>query len=69
MIKEVLNRILKEQNLSQKEFAKILKITEPQVTRWLNEEQNLCSKSIIKICNTFNISADELLGIPKHTTY
>lgn len=48
-IADKIDSILKERNLSQKEFAKMMGKSEPEVCRWLNGRHNFTIKTIAKI--------------------
>lgn len=48
-ISDKIDAILKKRNLSQKEFAKMMGKSEPEVCRWLNGRHNFTIKTIAKI--------------------
>ena len=55
----------RKHHLTQEEFAKRIFIHAVSVSQW---ERGLCAPScelIILICNTFNVSADWLLGLKR----
>jgi len=49
--------------MSQKEFAKRLKITEATLSRYINGTRLPKADMIIDICNELGVSADWLLGM------
>lgn len=61
----LLRKIRKEKNITQKEIADLLEITQQQVSRIEKGLSDLNSKQIIKLCKYLNVSADELLEIKK----
>lgn len=63
MFSERLEELRLKNQLSKKEFANKLEINPSQITRYVNESQNINSTTIIKICEIFNVSADWLLGL------
>lgn len=48
-IADKVHRILKQRNLSDKDFAKMLGKTSSEVSKWLSGTHNLTQKSIIKM--------------------
>ena len=63
---EINNRIGKlrsELGLSGREFAEKLGVTRSTVNNWETGGYNVKADDIEKICNTFNVSADWLIGI------
>lgn len=53
---------LKDKDMTQKQFANILKITEPTLCRYLNGQRTISLNMAIKIADYFNISLDEMVG-------
>ena len=49
--------------LNQAEFAKCLKCSQANVAKFESQKLDLSTEMIIKICKTFNVSADYLLGL------
>ncbi|MBQ0017399.1 MAG: helix-turn-helix transcriptional regulator [Clostridiales bacterium] len=65
-IKDRLKELRKENNLTQKQIAKMLKKSETGYASW---EQGLSEpgiNDIITLCEIYNISADYLLGIKEY---
>lgn len=51
-----------EKGLTQSEFAAKINTTQTNVSKYELEALDLKTETILNICNTFNISADYLLG-------
>ena len=49
--------------LNQTELAKKLDSTQSKISKYEREELDLSTDLIVKICKTFNVSADYLLGL------
>lgn len=66
------NERIKELRLSlgvnQVEFGKRLNVTKQSVSNWENNNILPSIDMLIKICNTFSVSADYLLGIDNSET-
>ena len=56
-----LKKEMRENNISQKELSRILKITEPSFSRILNRQKSISLNCAIRIADYFNISLDELI--------
>ncbi|MCM1306241.1 MAG: helix-turn-helix domain-containing protein [Bacteroides sp.] len=52
----------KESNYTQKQLANILQVDFRTVSFWETERFEPNIEQIIKICNTFNVSADYIIG-------
>lgn len=63
MLIENLQKLMKEKKLSQNQLAKKLNISSTAVSKWISGKNLPTSDKIIKICEIFEISSDELLGI------
>ena len=50
-----LKSILKQRGISQKELAKKVGASEPEVSRWLNGRHNFTLNTVFKICNALNL--------------
>ncbi len=62
-----ISEAIKESEYTQKEIAKILKISESNITNWKKGE-NLPSVDVLyKLCILLNESADYLLGLEDET--
>ena len=53
----------RKHRMTQAEFAKCIFLTTPVVSQWERGKRFPSCEAIILICNTFNVSADWLLGI------
>lgn len=58
-----LYEIRAERDLSYREIARMIGTTNTVWRRWEIDETILSAKVIIAICETFNVSADWLLGL------
>ncbi len=62
-----IGKIIKEErlskNLTQKDVADALGITQDSISLWENDKRIPDTEYIIKLCSVLNISADYLLGI------
>jgi transcriptional regulator with XRE-family HTH domain len=54
-------QIRKKAKLSQSEFAKLLKVKQPNIPRWESESVTPSILTIIKIAKNLNVTTDELL--------
>ncbi|HBF44270.1 MAG TPA: hypothetical protein DDW16_01320 [Clostridiales bacterium] len=52
-----------EKNVTQKELAKSLNLTQDSISLWENNKRIPDTMYIILLCNYFNVSADYLLGL------
>lgn len=62
-IGENLKKLLSERNIQQKELAYACDKTEATIARWINGTIQIPISSIQTICDTLQISSDELLSI------
>lgn len=60
-----LKEIRKRKNLSQTEVADLLKISQSNYSKYEKGTIEPNIETIIKLANIFNVSTDEILGIPK----
>ena len=58
-----IKEIRKKSGLNQSEFAKILQCSQANVAKFESQQLDLSTAMIVKICKTFNVSADYLLGL------
>ena len=58
-----LKELRKKENLTQEEFALMIKMRQQQYSRYETGEREPQLKHIRRICRTFNVSADWLLGL------
>ena len=63
MFSKKIKEIRKNNQLTQKDFAKKIDSTQDMVSRYEKGDIDLSTAMIIKICKTFNVSADYLLGL------
>ncbi len=61
IISERIFKIMKEKGMSQKEFAGKTGISQSTISDWKRKKTNPAADKIIIICETFDMSADELL--------
>lgn len=64
-IQQNLVRLINSRNLSQKEFAEMLGVTQAAVTNWVKGKNSPDIEIISKICKLLNINITELIGEPK----
>ena len=56
---------MRKGKMTQAELAKEINVSTASISQWEKHPLTMSSKSIIKICQFFNVTADELLGIKK----
>jgi len=61
IISERIFKIMKDKGMSQKEFADKTGISQSTISDWKRKKTNPAADKIIVICETFDMSADELL--------
>lgn len=61
IISERIFKIMKERGMTQKEFADKTGISQSTISDWKRKKTNPAADKIIVICETFEMSADELL--------
>lgn len=61
--KEILDDFLKENGLSQSEFARKVGVKQGQVSEWLKGKASPSYYNLRAMAQAFNISADYFLGI------
>lgn len=49
--------------LTQKELAKALEVTQASISRWEQNQLSISGRNLIKVARFFNVSVDSLLGI------
>lgn len=49
--------------LSQRQLADALKVTQPSISRWEQNPLAISGKNLIKLAKYFKVSVDSLLGI------
>ena len=63
---DILNRLkdIRDNNdLKQKDIAKILKVSRPNYTRWETKEKIIPLERLNEFCNYFNINMDYVIGL------
>lgn len=63
VVSERIRELRAENKLSQKEFGKLLSISQDTVSLWENGKSMPTAEYIIAICRRFNVSADYILGL------
>ena len=58
-----LKELRKKENMSQAEFASVIGMAQQQYSRYETGEREPQLKHIRRICKTFNVSSDWLLGL------
>ena len=52
----------KEHNLSQRDLAGAINITQASISRWEQSQHSINGSNLLKLSKYFNVSIDELLG-------
>ncbi len=60
---ERLTQIIDETGLSRAEVCRILDIHPPTLSKYLHGKSGMSLETLKKVCKTFNVSANWLLGI------
>ncbi len=63
MFKEILQNLLKENNLNQKQLSERASIPTTTISGWLNAGRLPDYNALVKLSLFFNVSADYLLGL------
>ena len=63
MIGEKIKTVLFYRNMTQKELAQKIGVTEVTMCRYCKNERDPQTETVVKICHALNISADWLLGL------
>ncbi len=58
-----IKEIRKKKNISQKEFAEMMKTSQQKISKIENGQQGIFTDDLSEICQSLNISADYLLGL------
>ncbi len=66
MYGKILKELRIENKLTQQKFAEIFQISPKSVSKYENEQLDLNTELIMKICKYFNVSADYLLGLESY---
>lgn len=66
---EKLKLLREEKELSQTELGKAVNMTQRKVSYMENNKYEPSIEDLKALCSYFNISADYLLGFPKHLPY
>lgn len=59
-----LNKLINERNMTQKEFAEMLGVSQAAVTNWVKGKNSPDIEIIAKICNLLKISINEIIDEP-----
>ena len=62
-MKKISDLRMEEGNVSQRELAEQVKVTQTSVSRWEQEQTRINGSNLIKLTNFFRCSVDELLRI------
>lgn len=62
---ERLQGVIADGDISQTELAEIIGTNRKQISRWVNNEQEMGIYKLKAICEHYSVSADYLLGLPK----
>ena len=68
-IYQAIKQFREELEIGQEELCELLKIKQPQYSRYETGKRPFPSQAIKKICIQYNISADYLLGLPEGLVY
>lgn len=52
-------------NLSQRQLADALEVTQASVSRWEANQRIITGRNLIKLAKYFNVTTDKLLGLEK----
>ena len=63
---KIIQNLRKEKNISQEELAEILNISRQTISNWENSKSYPDILTLIKLCNTYKLSLDELLKEDKN---
>ncbi len=69
LAKERIKEIRKDNNLTQKELAKILQTVQPVIANYENGKNLVATPFLYDLCKRFNLSADYLLGKNNNIKY
>lgn len=59
----IIKKEMRDRNLTQKDLAKKLKITETSMSRYLNKQRGLSLNMAVNIAKYFKLSLDEMVGL------
>lgn len=60
-----LETLRRKHNLSQRQLAENIKVTQATVSRWEQNQLQISGSNLIKLATYFKVSANELLGLEK----
>lgn len=60
-----LETLRRKHNLSQRQLAENIKVTQATVSRWEQNQLQISGLNLIKLATYFKVSANELLGLEK----
>lgn len=63
LLKKISELRLENGNMSQRELADAINVTEASISRWEKNQLNIRGLNLIKLATFFRVSIDELLGL------
>lgn len=63
LLKKISELRLENGNMSQRELADAINVTEASISRWEKNQLNIRGLNLIKLATFFRVSTDELLGL------
>ena len=66
LVGKYLKRLLKKNNMTQKELSGLLGVSKKSVYRYVNDQREMDYATIRKIVFIFNVTSDYLLGIDRN---
>lgn len=61
----ILRELREDKDLSQKQVAEVLQMTQSAYAKYENERNRLSIDDLITLCLYYHVSADYILGLPK----
>ncbi|MGN1042506.1 MAG: helix-turn-helix domain-containing protein [Christensenellales bacterium] len=58
-----LKELIKNENITQKQFATSINVSQACVTYWIKSERQPTAEAIYSIAQRYNVTADYLLGL------
>lgn len=63
LLKKISELRLENGNMSQRELADAINVTQASISRWEKNQLNIRGLNLIKLATFFRVSIDELLGL------
>lgn len=63
--RQVFKNLREDNDLKQKDIAKICGVSDALVGHWENQKRDMRIDCIVKLCKYYNISADYVFGLSK----